>query len=157
MNMVVLQRFFRKTGLALCLWTALQTLGVAQVPSEPQRNRLLNGLRVVLLPRSGDQEVLIKLRIHSGAAFDLAGKAGSMALLGDLLFPDPTTREYFTEEMIGRLNVTTDYDSITITMQGRATDFERMIEILRTAVVTPQLTSENVARAREGRIKIIKD
>lgn len=157
MNMVVLQSFFRKTGLALCLWTAFQTLGVAQAPFEPERNRLLNGLRVVLLPRPGDQEVLVKLRIHSGAAFDLAGKAGSMALLGDLLFPDPTTREYFTEEMKGRLKVTTDYDSITITMQGRAREFERIIEILRTAVATPQLTPENVAKAREGRIKVIRE
>ena len=47
-------------------------------------------------------------------------KAGEMALLGDILFPDPTTREYFTEEMQGRLNVDTDYDSITMTMQGRS-------------------------------------
>ena len=112
---------------------------------------------MVLLPRPGEQDVLVKLRIHSGAAFDLAGKAGSMALLGDLLFPDPTTREYFTEEMKGRLNVTTDYDSITITMQGRAREFERMIEILRTALVTPQLTPENIAKAREGRIKVIRE
>ncbi len=157
MNMAVMLKFFRKTGLALCLWTAFQTLGMAQVPSEPERIRLLNGLRVVLLPRPGDQEVLIKLRVHSGAAFDLAGKAGSMALLGDLLFPDPTTREYFTEEMKGRLNVTTDYDSITITMQGRARELERIIEVLRTAVATPQLTPENVAKAREGRIKVIRE
>jgi len=157
MIMVVLQSFFRKTGLALCLLTAFQTLGMAQVPSEPERNRLLNGLRVVLLPRPGDQEVLIKLRIHSGGAFDLAGKAGSMALLGDLLFPDPTTREYFTEEMKGRLNVATDYDSITITMQGRAREFERIIEVLRTALATPQLTPENVAKARQGRIKVIRE
>jgi predicted Zn-dependent peptidase len=80
-----------------------------------------------------------------------------MALLGDLLFPDPTTREYFTEEMQGRLNVTTNYDSITITMQGRASEFERIIEILRTALVTTQLTPENVAKAREGRIKLIRE
>ena len=158
MNMVVKQSFFRKTGFALCLWTAFQTLGVAQVPPpEPERNSLLNSLRVVLLSRPGDQEVLIKLRIHSGAAFDLAGKAGSMALLGDLLFPDPTTREYFAEEMKGRLNVTTDYDSITITMQGRAREFERIIEVVRTAVATPQLTPENFAKAREGRIKVIRE
>ena len=157
MNMAVMLRFSRKTGLVLCLLTAFQTLGLAQVPAEPERIRLLNGLRVVLLPRSGDQEVLIKLRVHSGAAFDLAGKAGSMALLGDLLFPDPTTREYFTEEMKGRLNVTTDYDSITITMQGRAREFERIIEVLRTAVATPQLTPENVTKAREGRIKVIRE
>ncbi len=80
-----------------------------------------------------------------------------MALLGDILFPDPTTREYFTEEMQGRLNVTTDYDSLTITMQGRAREFERIVEILRTALVTTQLTPENVAKVREGRIKILKE
>jgi zinc protease len=156
MNPVVLKSFLRKSPLALCLMIGLQSFAVAQVPSEPERNRLLNGLRVVFLPRA-DQEVLLKLRIHSGAAFDLAGKAGSMALLGDLLFPDPTTREYFTEEMKGRLSVTTNYDAITITMKGRAREFERMVEILRTALVSPQLTAENVAKAREGRIKLIKE
>jgi zinc protease len=156
MNQVVLISFLRKIGLFLTLLVAVQSFAAAQVAPEPERKQLLNGLRVVYLPHSG-QEVLLKLRIHSGAAFDLAGKAGSMALLGDLLFPDPATREYFTEEMKGRLNVTTDYDSITITMQGQAREFERMIELLRTALVNPQLTAENVAKAREGRIKIIKE
>ncbi len=124
---------------------------------EPERNRLLNGLRVLIWPRPGDQNVLLKLRVHSGAAFDLAGKAGNMALLGDILFPDLTTREYFAEEMQGRLNVTTDYDSLTITMQGRAQEFERIVEILRTALVNTQLTPENVAKVRAGRIKILKE
>jgi len=156
MNPVVLNSFLRKWPLTLCLILGFQLLVVAQTPSEVERIRLLNGLRVVFLPRS-EQEVLLKLRIHSGAAFDLSGKAGSMALLGDLLFPDPSTREYFTDEMKGRLNVATDYDAITITMQGRAREFERMIEILRTALVSTQLTAENVAKAREGRIKLIKD
>jgi zinc protease len=111
----------------------------------------------MIWPRPGDQDVLLKLRIHSGAAFDLAGKDGSMALLGDILFPDPTTREFFIEEMQGRLNVITDYDSMTITMQGRANHFEQIVEILRTAIVTNQLTPENVAKARDGRAKIIKE
>ena len=124
---------------------------------EPERNRLLNGLRVLIWPRPGDQNVLLKLRVHSGAAFDLAGKAGNMALLGDILFPDLTTREYFAEEMQGRLNVTTDYDSLTITMQGRAQELERIVEILRTALVNTQLTPENVAKVRAGRIKILKE
>ena len=123
---------------------------------EPEHARLLNGLRVLIWSRPGDQDVLLKLRIHSGAAFDLAGKTGSMALLGDILFPDPTSREYFND-MQGRLNVTTDYDSLTITMQGRAHEFERIVEILRTALVTTQLTPENVAKVRDGRIKILKE
>jgi len=130
---------------------------MAQPSPEPEQKRLLNGLRIKLWARPSDQDVLLKLRVHSGAAFDLAGKAGTMALLGDILFPDPTTREYFAEEMQGRLNVTTDYDSITITLQGRAREFEQIIEILRTALVATQLTPENVAKAREGRIKVIRE
>lgn len=156
MNLVVMKTLAIRTFLALCLLGSLQTLTHGQLPPEPERTQLLNGLRVLLWSRPGD-EVLIKLRIHSGGAFDLAGKAGQMALLGDILFPDPTTREYFTDEMQGRLNVSTNYDSITITMQGRAQEFERIVEILRTALVTTQLTPENVQKIRAGRIKVIKD
>ncbi|MDQ2938763.1 MAG: insulinase family protein, partial [Acidobacteriota bacterium] len=157
MNLVLSNNSLRKVLLVAWILTASQPVVSAQVPPEPEQSRLLNGLRVRLWTRPTDKEVLIKLRVHSGAAFDLAGKAGTMALLGDLLFPDPTTREYFTEEMQGRLNVTTNYDSMTITMQGRASEFERIIEILRTALVTTQLTPENVIKAREGRIKLIKE
>ena len=139
-----------------CCLILVQAPATAQVPMEPEHARLLNGLRVLIWSRPGDQDVLLKLRVHSGAAFDLAGKAGSMALLGDILFPDATAREYFTE-MQGRLNVTTDYDSLTITMQGRAHEFERIVEILRTALVTTQLTPENVAKVRDGRIKVLKE
>ena len=129
----------------------------AQATVEPQREQLLNGLRILLWPRLADQDVLIKLRIHSGAAFDMAGKAGQMAILSDILFPDPATREYFTEEMSGRLDVAVDYDSLTITMQGRVGEFERMVGILRTALVNTQITPDNVAKMRESRIKIIKE
>jgi len=139
-----------------CCLILIQASASAQVPMEPEHARLLNGLRVLIWSRPGDQDVLLKLRVHSGAAFDLAGKAGSMALLGDILFPDATAREYFTA-MQGRLNVTTDYDSLTITMQGRAHEFERIVEILRTALVTTQLTPENVAKVRDGRIKVLKE
>src|SRR5687767_4563027 len=139
----------------ICLLGAASVGG--QVTPEPDREQLINGLRVLLWSRPGDQDVLLKLRIHSGAAFDLAGKAGAMAMLGDVLFPDPATREYFTDEMAGRLDVDTDYDSITVTMQGRASEFERIVEILRTALVATQLTPQNVARIRDGRIKIAKE
>ncbi|MEK6282657.1 MAG: pitrilysin family protein [Acidobacteriota bacterium] len=157
MKSLVSRVFLSKVAVFICSFAPFQAPVPAQISSEPVRTQLLNGLRVVLLPRPGDQDVLIKLRIHSGAAFDLAGKAGGTALLGDILFPDPSTREYFIEEMQGRLNVATDYDSITITMQGRAREFERIIEILRTAVVTPQITPENFAKVREGRIKVTKE
>jgi predicted Zn-dependent peptidase len=98
-----------------------------------EREQLLNGLRLVLLPKPGSPDVLIKLRIHSGAAFDLAGKSGQMAVLGDILFPDKATIEYFTEEMDGRLDVAVNYDSLTITLLGKASELERILDVLRTS------------------------
>jgi len=152
-----LNSFLTKTIITAGLVFALQPTAGAQITSTPERSSLLNNLQVIFSPTPGRPDVLVKLRINSGAAFDLAGKAGTMALLGDLLFPDPNTREYFTDEMQGRLAVTTDYDAITITMQGRAREFERIIEILRNALVTTQLTPENIQKAREARAKLIKD
>lgn len=120
---------------------------------EPTRDQLLNRLTVLYWQRSGEANVLLKLRVHSGAAFDLAGKGGTMALLGDILFPDPVTREYVIEELGGKLEVVTDYDAINITVSGKASEYERIVELLRTALVTTQLTPENVSTFRDARIK----
>ena len=143
--------------ISVFLLAASATMMAQPAPPEPSRQQLLNGLQVLLWQRPGDQNVLLKMRIHSGAAYDLAGKAGLMALLGDILFPDAETRQYFTDELGGRLDVTTDYDGLTITMVGRAGEFERMVEILRNALVSTPLTPENVTRLREGRIRVLHD
>jgi len=156
MSPVLTSKRSARTVLSVLLATSVGFSQSAPV-SEPQREQLLNGLRVLIWSLPGSQDLTMKLRVHSGAAFDLAGKAGEMALLGDLLFPDPATVEFFSEEMNGRLDVNTDYDSITITMQGRAAQFERIIEILRNALVTTQITPELVSRERDKRIKILKD
>ena len=125
--------------------------------NEPEREQLLNGLQLLVWPKPGSSEVLLKLRINSGAAFDLSGKSGQMSLLGDLLFPDSNTVEFFTEEMGGKLEVTVNYDSTTITMAGKVSEFEPIIEVLRNALLAPQLTPEVVARLRESRIKSLRD
>ncbi|HEX8843554.1 MAG TPA: pitrilysin family protein [Pyrinomonadaceae bacterium] len=129
----------------------------AQSLPQPQREQLLNGLRVLVWNRPGDGNVYLKLRIHSGAAFDLSGKSGMMALLSDALFPDPTTREYFTEELGGRVEVASDFDSINVTLTGRATEFERIIELLRTALISIQLTPDVVTKLRDARIKMARE
>jgi len=140
----------------LGILTAALGISLAQSP-EPQREQLLNGLRVLLVPRPGDSNVLIKLRVHSGAAFDIAGKAGTMSLLGELMFPDQVTYDYFKEEVNGQLLVQTDLDSINVTMQGRASEFDRMIDTLRVAVVNTPLSPENVTRIRDARAKALRE
>src|SRR5689334_11943340 len=95
--------------IALCL--LILAPSICAQPVQPEREELLNGLRLVFWPLPGHSEVVVKLRINSGAAFDLAGKSGQMALLGDLLFPDPDTIDYFTSELGGKLDVNVSYDS----------------------------------------------
>ncbi len=159
MNSILVARPLRKLSIALCLMCLFGgwQMTYSQSSTEPETEKLLNSLKVLFWTRPNDQDVLIKLRIHGGAAFDVAGKDGGMAILGDILFPDPTTREFFTEDMSGRLDVDTDYDSITITLQGRANEFVKIVEILRTAIVSTQITPENVTRIRDARVKIAKE
>ena len=128
-----------------------------QAPTEPEREQLLNGLRLLFWLRPGSPDVILKLRINSGAAFDLSGKAGEMALLGDILFPDPATVDYFTDEMGGKLDVKVTYDSTTITMVGKASELERIVEVLRNAILATQFTPEIINRMRDARIKLLRD
>lgn len=146
----------RAVVLVLCLLLVVPaTLG--QAANQPQREQLLNGLRLLLWEKPGSSEVLLKLRINSGAAFDLSGKSGQMALLGDLLFPDANTAEYFREEMGGKLEVAVNYDSTTITMVGKTSEFEQIVDTLRGALLATQLTPEVITRVRDARIKTLKD
>lgn len=140
----------------LCLLLGVQP-AMPQTPAEPEREQLLNGLRVLVWQKPGSPDVLLKLRINSGAAFDLAGKSGQMALLGDLLFPDPDTVEFFTDEMGGKLDVTVNHDSTTITMIGKVSEFEQIIEVLRNALLATQLTPEVITRVRDAKIKTLRD
>lgn len=150
-----------RTGLTALLFSLLLAMtsagGLAQSGPEPRREQLLNGLRIQMWYRPADPLVTIKLRIHSGAIFDLAGKAGTFALLSDALFPDPSAREYFTEELGGRLEVASDYDALNVTLSGRATEFERIVELLRTALVSTPLTAETVKGLRDARIKLSRE
>ncbi|MDQ2855388.1 MAG: insulinase family protein, partial [Acidobacteriota bacterium] len=111
----------------------------------------------MLLTRPGDSNVLLKLRINSGAGFDPAGKAGTMALLGDILFPDAATHDYFKDEIGGRLEVETNYDSINVTLQGRAAAYDRIVDVMRAALVTTLITPENVAKVRDARIRALSE
>lgn len=153
-------RFFKKTlwaPLLLVFLTVSPANLRAQTATEPHREELLNGLRVLLWNRGGDGQVYLKLRIHSGAAFDMAGKSGTMALLSDALFPDPETREYFVEELGGRVEVTSDYDSINLTLSGNAARYERIIELLSTALISTDLTQPVITKLRDARLKVVRE
>ncbi len=94
----------------------------------------------------------MRLRIHTGAAFDLEGKEGTTALLARSLFPEDETRAYITEELGGRMEVTVDYDKIDILLSGRANAFETLAEILRNALVTDGTVDQKTLEALRTRL-----
>src|ERR1043165_10195042 len=143
--------------LCLSLTGLIPAMSAAQTAPEPEREILLNGLRILYRNQPGNPNVGVRMRIHSGAAFDLANKGGMMALLGDALFPDESTRDYVKEELGGRLDVTTTYDAIDVTISGKAANLERMIDLLRGAVLTTQLGADNVATLKTARLKLLSD
>ncbi|HKG14179.1 MAG TPA: pitrilysin family protein [Pyrinomonadaceae bacterium] len=143
-------------ALAALLLLCAGLLNVSAQTPQPRREKLLNGLRILMLARPGDQSILIKLRVHDGSAFDLANKEGMMAVLADSMF-DAQTREYVSEELGGRLEVTTDYDAVNVTLTGKASDFSRLLELARAAMMNLQLTPESVVRVRDARVKTLRD
>ncbi|HET6977786.1 MAG TPA: insulinase family protein [Pyrinomonadaceae bacterium] len=150
-------KIFRKVVVPLLCIALLPYSAFPQAASQPEREQLLNGLRLLFWIKPGSPDITLKLRINSGAAFDLAGKSGQMALLGDIFFPDAATVDFFTDEMGGKLDVSIDYDSTTITMVGKAHEFEQIVEVLRNAILSTQLSPEVVTRMRDQRIKLLRD
>lgn len=147
----------RSAALLLCVSALCASPAPAQNSPEPERETLLNGLRILYWPQPGNPKVVLRLRIHSGAAFDLANRGGMMALLGDAFFPDPSTKEYVTEDLGGQLAVTTTHDAIDITISGNSTSLERMIDLLRGALLTTQLDAASVTTLREARVKLLSE
>jgi zinc protease len=129
----------------------------AQKKIEPHQEQLLNGLNLLILPDTTESKVLLSLRIHSGAIFDLAGKEGTMALLGDALVPEPVTRQFIREDLGGQAEVVTTYDHITFTLSGNQTQFEKLLEILRSSIINTPLSVEEIKLLRDNRIKVVKE
>jgi predicted Zn-dependent peptidase len=103
------------------------------------------------------EKATVKLRIHSGAAFDTLGKEGTMALLGDVLFPNESVREFFREDLGGSLAVESNYDYIQINATGNADQILTILETISNAVTKPQIDKETTAKTRSARLERIKE
>ncbi len=116
--------------------------------SQPRQEKLLNGLKVLLWPDASARNVEVRIRLHSGAAFDPQGKEGVMKLLAENIFPTEVTREYFKDDLGGGLEVLTTYDYIQITATGKTDSFFQILETISTAVANPTIDKETTARLK---------
>lgn len=131
--------------------------GQAKPMPEPQQEKLLNGLKVLVWNDAKSDKVTLKLRVHAGAMFDPKDKMGTMKLLSDILFPDEQTRVYFQEDLEGKLEVIANYDYIQITATGKADEFINILDNIRVGVVNTPITQENFVKVRDAHLQGIKD
>lgn len=131
----------------ICLMATAPAI-FSQTLSSPKTEKLLNGLKVLMWSDQKADIVAIKLRIHSGSAFDPQGKEGVMQMLADSIFPNDASREFFREDLGGDLEVEANYDYIQINASSRPDGFLTMLETLATAVSNPAVDKESAAKLR---------
>jgi zinc protease len=150
---------YSKTAVFLLLLTLLAANFLrAQTPPAPtKQEKLLNGLKVLIWNEPKAEKVSLRLRIHSGSAFDPKDKMGVMALVTDILFPTEQTKNFFEEDLEGSLEVVSNYDYIQINATAKSDEFLTILETVATVVANPSITQENFVKVRDARLKAVEE
>ncbi|HUF03607.1 MAG TPA: insulinase family protein [Aridibacter sp.] len=151
--------FSRFITCGLVLMFAVTSAIVAQdgMPDRPRSEKLLNELDVVIWSTAGTDRVTVRLRIHNGAAYDPRGKAGTFALLGDILFPEQGVRDYFREDLDGDVTVEVTYDYVEVTGTARADEFLTVLETLAPALMNTEITKETTEKLKTKQLAWLDD
>lgn len=158
-NSMNTKKYFNKLAAALLFLAVCVSNASAQAakPAAPREEKLLNGLKLLIWNQPNAEKITVKLRVHSGAAFDPQNKEGAMALLGEILFPNETIKEFFREDLGGSLEVTSNYDYIQINATANSDQFLTLLETLAGAVTNPQIDKETTAKIRAVQIEKVKE
>ncbi len=136
-------------GLIVIILFALVAPAIfSQTMPAPKQEKLLNGLKILLWPDTRANKVSVRIRVHAGSAFDPQGKEGVMQLLADNIFPNEASREFFTEDLGGGLEVVSNYDYIEINASSRPDGFLSMLETLSAAIAFPAIEKETTVKLR---------
>jgi len=157
--MMNMQRIFQRfTVLTLILFT-LATFSLAQNINfdDPREEKLLNDLKVLIWKQPNEGKVSVKLRIHSGAAFDPKDKMGTMALLSEILFPEEGIKTFFEEDLEGKLEVIITYDYIQINATGKEDELVSVLETIAPAVLDPTIDKDLTKKVRERQYAKVKN
>jgi predicted Zn-dependent peptidase len=143
--------------LAIFLFILLMSGAVFAQKAGPRQEKLLNGLKVLMWNVPKSDKVTVKIRLHSGSAFDPQQKEGVMRLLADNIFPTESAKEFFTEELDGSLEVVSNYDYIQITATAKSEHLLEVLQTLANAVANPVIEKETTARLRAALAGKVKD
>lgn len=153
------RNYFNKFAAVTLILFAFASFSFAQTSkaSNPRQEKLLNNLKLLMWQDAAADKVTVKLRVHSGAAFDTLGKEGTMALLADALFPNESVKEFFRDDLGGSLEVESNYDYLQISATGDADKFLTILETVAAAITKPTLDKETTAKVKTARLEKIKE
>jgi zinc protease len=126
-----------------------------------KRDSLLNGLQLSLLEQRSTGTVAARLRVNSGALFDLAGKGGLADLTAGMLLRGggglSAKNVADSVEQLGlTVTVTTGWDSTDIVFSGPADALESIFDILGRLVITPNFDQKELDFLKAQRIAALK-
>lgn len=155
--MKIIQHFV-KLSIAAAFSFAFAVVNFAQTNAAPQEEKLLNGLKVLTFKQKGADKISVKLRLHSGSAFDPQNKEGVMAMFADMLFPNQDqVKEFFADELGGSFEIVSNYDYIQINATGTNDKLLTILETLAQAVTQTQIDKETTPKAKIVRLAKIKE
>lgn len=147
---------------SVAVFAFLTTMTAGIVFSQPQKfqnprkEKLLNGLNVLIWNTPAAKKVTVKLRIHRGAAFDPQNKEGTMNLMANILFPNQASREYFEQDLGGSLNITSNFDYLQLDITA---DNEKALDVLQTlanAISNVQIDKETTDLVRTEQLEKVR-
>ena len=126
-----------------------------------KRDSLLNGLQLVVLEQRGTGTVSVRMRVNSGAMFDLADKGGLADLTAGMLLKggggyDAKGVVTAVEQLGLTANATVGWDATDFTISGPSDALEAIFDLLSRLVITPAFDQKEFERLKAERVAAIK-
>jgi zinc protease len=164
-------------GCALMLWASAQppvhaedkSFGQAEAAQQAsafvlpivKRDSLLNGLQLIVMEQPGTGTVTARLRINSGAMFDLAEKGGLANLTAGMLLRGAggLSAQNISETVnqLGlTLNIYVGWDTIDMVIGGPSDTTESIFDLLGRLTITPTFDQKELELLKSQRIAALR-
>jgi zinc protease len=123
-----------------------------------KRDSLLNGLQLIVMERPGTGTVTIRLRINSGAMFDLSGKGGLAWLTAEMVLKGGSglTAKNIADtiEQLGMTLIhNVGWDTTEFVISGPADSLDAIFDLLNRAIISPAFDQKEFDALKAQRIQ----
>jgi zinc protease len=126
-----------------------------------KRDSLLNGLQLIVFEQKGTGSVTARLRINSGAMFDLVGKGGLADITAGMLLKGgggltSKTLSEIVEQSGLRVSLKADWDSTDFVISGPADAIETIFDLYARLIIMPAFDAKELEAFKLERISALK-